>query len=106
VSIDELVDVYPITPLLIQRMQKPMVVGHRKSKFITVYASSYQYRVQAGDVLAVVVWDHPELMMPLNPNANTTVTKESPRGGVPVNADGTIYYPYVGTVKVAGKTQA
>ena len=104
VSIDELVDVYPITPLLIQRMQKPMALA-ADNRNLLQSMQGYQYRVQAGDVLGVVVWDHPELMTPLNPNANTTVTKESPRGGVPVNADGTIYYPYVGTVKVAGKTQ-
>ena len=93
VSIDELVDVYPITPLLIQRMQKPMVVSTENQRLLQSL-KQYQYRVQAGDVLAVTVWDHPELMLNAA-GATVAATKESPRGGVMVNADGSIYYPYV-----------
>ena len=104
VSIDELVDVYPITPLLIQRMQKPMVAATENQRLLQSL-KQYQYRVQAGDVLGVTVWDHPELMLNAA-GATVAATKESPRGGVMVNADGSIYYPYVGSVHVAGKTQA
>ena len=103
VSIDELVDVYPITPLLIQRMQKPMVVSTENQRLLQSL-KQYQYRVQAGDVLAVTVWDHPELMLNAA-GATVAATNESPRGGVMVNADGSIYYPYVGSILVAGKTQ-
>ena len=102
VSIDELVDVYPITPLLIQRLQKPAVVSSDNQRLMQSMRQ-YQYRVQAGDVLSVVVWDHPELMVN-TAGGTATATKESPRGGVVVNADGTIFYPYVGNVPVSGKT--
>lgn len=77
------------------------------------------YLVRSGDTLRVTVWDHPELN---NPGLSALMTAstasagadatQAPRLGAGgnldpqgrlVQPDGTIYFPYVGRVKVAGQ---
>lgn len=60
----------------------------------------YQYRMGVGDVLSIIVWDHPELTAPFGSFNNAR------EQGNLVRDDGTIYYPFVGSIIAAGKTAA
>ncbi|HVI58796.1 MAG TPA: polysaccharide biosynthesis/export family protein [Luteimonas sp.] len=55
------------------------------------------YRINPGDTIQVTVWDHPEL----NANAGGPAQDALANGRL-VHPDGTFYYPFVGTLKVAG----
>jgi polysaccharide biosynthesis/export protein len=58
-----------------------------------------EYRLGPGDVFFVVVWDHPELTAPY-----TGLTQDLTSQGRLIAADGTAFYPYVGSFKAAGMT--
>ncbi|TAL94193.1 MAG: exopolysaccharide biosynthesis protein [Paraburkholderia sp.] len=84
--------------------------------------SHWVYRIMPQDILGVTVWDHPELTTPngstLSSGGNTTqsvgavlqqpyttaLPGQADPYGQTVASDGTIYFPFVGRVRAAGKT--
>lgn len=60
------------------------------------------YRLGAGDVLQITVWDHPELAAALGTQTQTNTRPSDPVPGFVVDSEGNVQFPYVGNVPVAG----
>ena len=91
-------DVLPITSKLVQRLvEEQAAAGKTQPDPFAREAARYQYTIAPHDILAVTVWEHPELTAP------TGQYRGPEDNGIPVRADGTIYYPYVGILSVAGR---
>jgi polysaccharide export outer membrane protein len=69
------------------------------------------YKIEAGDVLTIVVWGHPELSTAINNvQAPALAAAEQPGAvqpptGFVVDHDGTLQFPFAGVIKVSGLTE-
>ena len=100
-----------ITPQLIDHLDQAAQKNELSPEVanLTGSASQSNYVVGVGDILQVIVFGHPELNNPGGQSNSSSGGggRESGRmdtSGQLVNASGNIYYPYVGSVDVAGKT--
>jgi len=63
-----------------------------------------EYRIGPGDIVYITIWEHPELTQPFSGSV-TDPSVPALQGRI-VAADGTMFYPYVGTIKAEGMTSA
>ncbi len=89
------VAVVQLTADNIDAFNKPRDLGGSRS---SIPSGGWNYQIGVGDILDVVVWDHPELT---SPAGNNRTPQES---GLRVQADGTFFYPFVGQVRARGQT--
>jgi polysaccharide export outer membrane protein len=94
-ALPDLVHVQPInTRILDTQKQQPTQPLSMPPVLDT--GETYDYKVGIGDVLQITVWDHPELTIPAGS------MRSAADSGNWVHSDGTIFYPYVGKIHVAG----
>ena len=66
------------------------------------------YLIGAGDILSIVVWDHPELSTPAMTGTTTLTPSGNDSGaalGFVVDRDGLVQFPIVGPIRLAGLTE-
>ena len=97
-DLTQIVDILPITPELVWAQESQQRRVHPVTEELRAELAEYEYTVGAGDVLSIVVYDHPELTIP------TGGERSAVEAGNIVRSDGTIFYPFRGRVNVAGKT--
>jgi polysaccharide export outer membrane protein len=97
-----------ITPALIaaEKKKRESVVSQDLSKLVV--ANPPSYTIDRGDILSIVVWDHPELGgtvgTPATGASELSSTGTSPSGFV-VDHEGRVQFPFAGMLKLAGLTE-
>lgn len=95
-----------ITPQLLKEQQAAMsqaISGDVRALFGT----PQPYTIGPGDILNIMVWDHPELaLMPITSSRSQGSPSQADIGnGYNVDASGIVQFPYVGALKVTGMTE-
>jgi polysaccharide export outer membrane protein len=95
-----------ITPELI-RQQRAVQKSGLGADVKLLFGEARAYAIGAGDVVNIVVWNHPELV--LAPAGSTLTTDSSGLAavgnGYNVSPEGLIQFPMLGTLKIAGLTE-
>ncbi|WP_241673161.1 polysaccharide biosynthesis/export family protein [Lacisediminimonas profundi] len=97
-----------ITPSLV-KTEKVRRDQQRVQDLSSLLGKPGAYSIEPGDILSIVVWDHPELNVGVAPVPAGAGADQAP-GATPVagfivDHEGSIQFPYAGQIKVSGMTQ-
>lgn len=97
-----------ITPQLIAVEQHRRESAVRQDLSKLVVRNPPAYTIGRGDILSIVVWDHPELggtvVTPATGAAELS-TNGAPPSGFVVDSEGRIQFPFAGALKIDGLTE-
>src|SRR5690349_12325714 len=95
-----------ITDDLVAKQQEERPTGV-SADVRNLFAKAEPYVIGPGDVLSIVVWDHPELSMPAATTGGGPSTSGAPAvaPGYTVDTNGFIQYAYIGPIKVQGLSE-
>ncbi|MDB5824170.1 MAG: hypothetical protein JWR21_2874 [Herminiimonas sp.] len=101
----------PITPALVK--SENALREKRKSQDVSkLVGTGGPYKIESGDMLSIVVWDHPELsgaalIAPANMAAGAAgpAANNTPSAPFVVDHQGMVQFPYAGPLKLAGLTE-
>ncbi len=104
-------EILAITPRLV-RKEKELRNQQVAEDISALLQPAQVYRIEAGDVLHIVVWDHPELSASMLPAgipgavgvAGVAVSPMQPQSGFEIDQQGMLDFPYAGKLKLAGLT--
>ena len=104
-------EILAITPRLVRR-EKALRDQQVAEDISALIQPARVYRLEAGDVLHIVVWDHPELSASMLPAgvpgavgvAGVAVSPMQPQSGFEIDQQGMLEFPYAGKLSVAGLT--
>lgn len=94
-SLGENVEVIVLSAQNISDFTRP-VRGHHPTDLPS--GKGWTYAVGPGDILSVIVFDHPELTLPAGPQ------RSAAESGFQVASDGTLTYPYIGSIRASGRS--
>lgn len=93
-ALPENVEIVSLTAGNIGSFASPQV-GHSSSALAD--GGMWDYKIGIGDILAVIVFDHPELTLPVG------AERPAAESGFRVQSDGTFFYPFIGQVRASGR---
>ncbi|MGU7844069.1 polysaccharide biosynthesis/export family protein [Burkholderia sp. AW33-5] len=99
-------DLIEVTPAFVEQ-QRAARSANVDAEVRHLFGTPKVYLIGSGDVLNIVVWDHPELNLPTAQTTNgDNIGTNSVAAGYTVDANGNIQFAYAGLVHVAGLTEA
>ncbi|MEZ9120665.1 polysaccharide export protein [Vibrio cyclitrophicus] len=97
-DISDVVNLYPLTAQSVSSYRSEPLSASQANPTLDIEIAKYEYQVGVGDILNITIWDHPELTIPAGSY------RSAEEAGNWVRSNGTIFYPYIGSVNVLGKT--
>ena len=97
-----------ITDQLIASEQRQREQHSNQSLAHLVVRDPPPYKIDRGDILSIVVWDHPELAgqgAAASTNAADTANPGAPAAGFVVDHEGRVQFPFAGVLQLAGLTE-